>query len=146
MRLAVALVKSSVGRKAVMAVTGAGAIVFLIVHLAGNTKLFNGAPAFDGYAHFLHSLEILPLLELLLGVMFLAHISFGIWLTIQNWTARPSRYAVDRSEGNRSLASSTMIYSGLVILAFMVTHLWAMATQAPAGAPCNEPLELGGMG
>ena len=119
-----ALFRTSVGRKAVMGLTGVGAIVYLVLHLTGNTFVFGGPDTYNTYAKGLHSLAFLPLLELGLLALFLVHISFGVTVTIQNWRARPIEYAAGRYRGIRSYAAKAMIFSGLLILVFIFFHLW----------------------
>ncbi len=116
--------QSSIGKKALMALTGAMLGLFILVHLAGNTTIFWGKDAFSAYATHLHSLGFLiPVLELLFLVVFLIHVGVAILLFIENSLARPSRYAVSKSAGGRSWGSRTMAYSGAIILLFLTIHL-----------------------
>ncbi len=120
------LLYSSIGRKMIMGLTGLGALSFLVGHLGGNMLIYLGEGALNEYADKLHSIPILPLIEISLAAMFLIHIIFGIILTVSNWKARPERYVKDVSAGSRTVASSTMIYTGTIILIFMVTHVFGM--------------------
>lgn len=116
---------SSVGKKLMMAVTGFGFILFLIGHLIGNLTIYAGKDAFVSYAGHLHSLE--PAVRAMeAGLLFFAvvHILTGLILFYQNYTARPNRYAVNKRAGGRTLGSATMPYTGLIILAFVVFHLF----------------------
>ncbi len=117
---------SSIGRKAVMALTGLGAIGFLFPHLGGNITIVGGEGYFNAYAHHLHSFPLLPLFEAGLAGMFLIHICYGVALTYMNWKARPIGYGMEQNAGGRTLSSGTMIYSGLVILTFILYHLWTV--------------------
>jgi succinate dehydrogenase / fumarate reductase cytochrome b subunit len=54
----------------------------------------------------------------------LVHILTGLYLFLQNRKARPVSYAVDRSAGGRTLSSRTMPYTGLLILGFLIFHLF----------------------
>lgn len=115
---------SSVGKKVMMAVTGLGFCVFLASHLAGNLTIYGGRQAFNAYAEHLHSLE--PLVKVAeFGLLFFAavHVITGLVLFYQNFAARPSRYAVTRSAGGRSIGSRTMPYTGILLLGFVVYHL-----------------------
>lgn len=115
---------TSVGRKYIMALSGAGLAMFLVVHLLGNTSIFLGAQAFNSYAEHLHGLgPLVTVAEVVLLLFFLVHISFGVTLFIRNSLARPSRYEVNRSSGGRTPGSRTMFYSGLLILALLIFHL-----------------------
>ena len=82
------LLSSSIGRKFVMGLTGLGLCGFLVVHLAGNLFLYSGAEKFNGYAHTLHEQEWLPLAEVGLFVLFLAHIYLAFVTTAENKAAR----------------------------------------------------------
>jgi succinate dehydrogenase / fumarate reductase cytochrome b subunit len=115
---------SSVGKKLMMAVTGLGFCVFLAAHLAGNLTIYAGKDTFNAYAEHLHALG--PLLTVAeLGLLFFAivHVATGATLFYQNFTARPVRYAVNRSAGGRTIGSATMPYSGFVLLLFVIFHL-----------------------
>ncbi len=116
--------QSSIGKKQLMAVTGLALCGFLVTHLAGNFFLFGGQAAFDGYADTLASQPFLiwPARAGLLAI-FATHIALAVKLTIENQNARPSRYAITADRGKKNLASSTMIISGVFILAFVIIHL-----------------------
>ncbi len=118
------MLESSVGKKLMMAVTGFGFVLFLAGHLAGNLTLFGGKSAFLNYAEHLHSLgPLVTVAEFGLLFMALIHISVGLTLFLQNRKARPVRYKVDKRAGGRTLGSSTMPYTGILLLAFIITHL-----------------------
>jgi len=115
---------SSIGKKQMMAVTGLCFCGFLSVHLFGNFTMYGGPGAFDSYAEKLHSLGfILNLAELGLVFFALVHVSTGALLFLQNFTARPMRYAVNKSARGKTLSSTLMPYTGLLILSFVITHL-----------------------
>lgn len=119
------LLGSSVGKKWMMAATGFAFLGFLAAHFAGNLTVFGGRDAFNGYAERLQSLG--PILHLFRGGLIacaLVHITTGIVLFFQNRGARPVGYQVSTSAGGRTLASRTMPYTGFMILAFVVFHLF----------------------
>jgi len=121
------LLASSIGRKVLMAITGLALIGFLVMHLAGNLLIFVGAEAFNGYSHKLISNPLIYVAEAGLLVFFVSHFLTGFRVTRQSWAARPVGYTVNRRAGhtsNKSLASTTMIASGLLLLAFVPLHLW----------------------
>src|SRR5690349_12153282 len=95
---ALRLLKSSIGRKAVMAATGLLLCGFLVAHLAGNLKLYNGRTAFDDYAHWLHVQEFLPLAEVGLLVLFVLHIYLAFVTMFENRQARQQAYAVKETK------------------------------------------------
>ena len=116
--------KSSIGKKLMMAVTGLCFCSFLILHLAGNLLLYSGRDAFNSYAEKLHSLgSIITMAEL--GLLFFAiiHILIGATLFYQNLRARPIRYSINKWAGGRSIGSVTMPYTGLLLLIFVIIHL-----------------------
>lgn len=123
--------QSSIGKKILVALTGAGLVGFLIAHLIGNLLVFAGPEALNGYAKKLHDLG--PLLWVfrigLLG-MIAVHIIATVQLTIANRAARPQPYGVD-STRKATKSSRIMIWSGLTILAFVIYHLmhytWGVA-------------------
>jgi len=114
---------SSVGRKVVMAITGFFMFFFVTVHLLGNSSIFIGPSALNTYAEKLHSLG--PLIWIFRGFMFLMlalHVYFGITLTLENSAANPSKYAV-RRKLKATFAGETMIWTGVLLIAFLVYHL-----------------------
>lgn len=116
---------SSVGKKLMMALTGLAFIGFLTAHLAGNLTLYGGKAAFNGYAEKLQSLG--PVLHLFRAGMItfaLVHVLTGLYLFLQNRKARPESYAVHASAGGRTLSSRTMPYTGVIILGFVIFHLF----------------------
>jgi succinate dehydrogenase / fumarate reductase cytochrome b subunit len=120
---------SSVGSKILIALTGLGLFVFLIGHLAGNLLFLVGPDAFNHYSHSLISNPLIYLIEAgLLGVFFL-HVAKTVAGVLANRAARPTRYASRRwakaknPRSRKSLASSTMIVTGTIVLLFVVTHL-----------------------
>ena len=115
---------SSVGKKAVMAVTGIIGVLFVIGHMVGNLQVFQGADRLNAYGHLLHG----PLNELVWGarvVLLLAlvlHVVAAYQLTMQNRAARPIEYAVRTSQVS-TLASRTLRWGGVLLLAFIIYHL-----------------------
>jgi succinate dehydrogenase / fumarate reductase cytochrome b subunit len=108
-----------------MALTGLAFIGFLAAHLAGNLLMVAGREAFNGYAEKLQSLgSILHVFRAGLIGFALVHILTGLYLFLLNRTARPVRYTMDTSAGGRTISSRTMPYTGLVILAFLIFHLF----------------------
>jgi len=114
---------SSLGKKFLMAITGAGLFLFVIGHLLGNLQIFLGPEAINRYGHFLQTTpEILWPARIGLLVFVGIHIWASISLTLENRAARGTRYEV-KEVVDASLASRTMIWSGLIILAFVAFHL-----------------------
>jgi len=116
---------SSLGKKLMMAVTGLFFCVFLLLHLAGNLTIYMGKDVFNSYAQHLHSLgPLLTLAEWGLLIFAVTHISTGLLLFYQNFKARPTRYAVNKRAGGRTLGSATMPYTGVILLLFVIYHLF----------------------
>ena len=118
-----ALLLSSIGLKAVMAVTGLGMAVFLIGHTAGNLQIFLGREVYNDYAAFLHSLgSLLWIARLgLLGAVTL-HILAAAKLTSENLAAREGRYAV-KHHAVTNYAARTMAVSGPILALFIIYHI-----------------------
>ncbi len=115
---------SSIGKKLIMAISGLGFCIFLISHLTGNLIIYAGKDSFNSYAERLHALgPILILAEI--GLLFLGvvHISTGAYLSYQNFRARSGRYKKKKNAGGRTIGSSTMPYTGFLILIFIIFHL-----------------------
>ena len=124
------LYRSAVGKKAVMAVTGVILFGFVLVHMAGNLKVYLGAQHFNEYADALRTIltPILPRegalwiarVVLILAVVFHIHAAYA--LTMMNREARPIAYR-ERDFVKASYASRTMRWGGVIILIFVIYHL-----------------------
>lgn len=115
---------TSIGRKIVMAVTGLSMALFAVVHLIGNSTVYAGPGGLNSYAVHLHSLP-LPIIMSFRAVMlalFVVHVVYGIQLTIENRGGRPSDYAV-KATRKTTFASENMIWTGLLLLVFIIYHL-----------------------
>lgn len=117
------LLFSSVGAKAVTAITGLLLFGFLVGHMSGNLLVFAGRDAFNTYAFNMQGLG--PALWLIRGgllAVFAIHICAALCLARKNRAARPQAYAC-KDTVQASFASRTMVYSGLLILFFVLYHL-----------------------
>jgi succinate dehydrogenase / fumarate reductase cytochrome b subunit len=115
---------SSIGKKLMMAATGLAFCGFLAGHLAGNLTIYGGKDAFNAYAAHLHALgPLVTAAELGLAVFAVVHIITGLTLFYQNFVARGTRYTVNKRAGGRTIGSSTMPYTGILLLVFVVIHL-----------------------
>jgi succinate dehydrogenase / fumarate reductase cytochrome b subunit len=114
---------TSVGRKYLMAVSGAALAGFVFVHMAGNLQIFLGQEAINRYGNFLKSWpEFLWPMRIFLLVMLGVHIQTSTQLTLAARAARAVPY--ERKEFIKaSLASRTMMYTGLLIFGFILYHL-----------------------
>ena len=133
---------SSVGTKIAIGLTGVLLFLYLLIHIAGNLIVFFGPAAFNTYAFTLESNPLLPLVELVLLSWFVIHIYKTVRMYLGNQSTRPVAYAKKKSAGHttrKTFASSTMIVSGLWLLAFLVIHVkafhdgWGNEYEWPAG-------------
>lgn len=117
------LFSDSIGRKAVVAVTGLFMVLFVVTHLLGNSTIFAGPGGINAYAEKLHSLgAFVWVFRAFMALMLCLHVIFAILLTLENRAANPGKYAVKKML-KATFASETMIWTGLLLLAFIVYHL-----------------------
>ena len=122
--------RSTVGRKQLMAVTGVLWFAFVFLHMVGMMKFFFGPETFDHYSHWLRTLltPLFPhgwflwLQRTGLTVALLLHIFAATSLTLQSRRARPVRYA-KTSNVQATYASRTMRWGGIIIVLFIVYHV-----------------------
>jgi succinate dehydrogenase / fumarate reductase cytochrome b subunit len=117
------LTEKTVLRKVLMAVTGVVLILFVLAHMLGNTSFFAGPEGINAYAQ--HLKELWPLVwaeRIGVGAALILHVWMGVTLTLENSRAKPAKYAM-RKYQRAGLSSRTMIYTGLIVLAFLVYHL-----------------------
>ena len=111
--------EATIGKKAIVAVTGSILVLYVIGHMIGNLQIYLGREALNGYAHKLHDMG--ALLWVVRGVLLLVvvvHIVLSVQLWAANRAARPERY-VKHGWVKASLASRTMIVSGPMLAAFV---------------------------
>jgi succinate dehydrogenase / fumarate reductase cytochrome b subunit len=121
------MLKTSVGRKLAMAITGQFLVLFLVGHAAGNSTLWFGA--INSYAAHLHAFP--PLVWVfrvaLLGIVGL-HVWQGVALWLENRKAGGGAYAVTAYR-RATVSSRTMIWTGLAIAGFLLYHLLHLTVQ-----------------
>ena len=117
------LKSSSLGRKIVMSLSGFFLITFLLVHLGVNLTLFIGADTFNGASHFMATNPLIQVMQYVLAAGFIVHIAMGIWLELKNRASRPIKYSKNNAAANSGWASRNMIYTGFLVLLFLVLHL-----------------------
>jgi succinate dehydrogenase / fumarate reductase, cytochrome b subunit len=114
---------STIGKKTVMAVTGAILFGFVLAHMAGNLQVFLGRDAFDAYARLLRAEPaLLWAARLILLVSVVLHIVAAVQLTALKQKARPIGYQ-KKANVDSSYAARTMMWSGPILAAFIVYHL-----------------------
>jgi succinate dehydrogenase / fumarate reductase cytochrome b subunit len=116
---------ASIGRKFMMSITGLFLLVFIAVHLGLNLLLIfdDTGELFNLGAHFMATNPLIKVMEPVLGLGFLIHILWSVYLEFVNWKARPIKYnKLDRSETS-SWASRNMLILGALVLTFLVIHV-----------------------
>jgi succinate dehydrogenase / fumarate reductase cytochrome b subunit len=127
------LLSDSIGRKVVMAITGLLMVLFVVGHLLGNLSIFAGADGINTYAAKLHSLPVVVWITrvvMLAAVAF--HIVISIQITLENRASSPTAYAVDRKL-RATFAGRNMIWTGLILGAFVVYHLFHFTVRSLPG-------------
>jgi succinate dehydrogenase / fumarate reductase, cytochrome b subunit len=128
--------ESSVGKKAVMAVTGLIGVGFVIGHMVGNLQVFQGAERINAYGRLLHGPlnELLWVVRAVLVLAVILHVIAAIQLTLRDRAARPVAYA-RRVPQVSTWASRTMRWGGALLLVFIVVHIlhFTTGTIRPAG-------------
>ena len=121
---------SSVGKKVITGITGLALFAFVCVHLIGNLTLFIGPGAFNSYAYFLETALhgwLIYAFEVGMIALFAFHMLSAIWVAwIDKRRARPEGYRLSKNAGGKSrktLSSRTMIYTGLILIVFVVLHV-----------------------
>lgn len=115
------LFSSTVGRKILMAISGQLMVLFVVVHLLGNSTIFFGW--LNAYAEHLHALPPLVwIFRLVMLTLVGIHACYGIMITLENKAANPGAYAVSRKL-KASFSSENMIWTGVLILLFVIYHL-----------------------
>lgn len=116
---------SSIGKKILVALTGLVLLIFLAGHLAGNLLIYRDPREINAYAyelrHLLHGAFIWVFRA---GILLCAvvHVYLTIVLRAENRAARGAPY-VRKETVQATLASRSMLFSGVVILSFVVYHL-----------------------
>src|SRR5882762_1399406 len=129
MNLITNILRSSLGKKFIMAGSGFVLLVFVIGHLAGNLQIFLGREAINRYGHFLQTNpELIWPARLFLLLMVGLHIWAAVKLSLENKAARPVGYA-QYQPVDSSYASRTMLMSGLIIFVFVVYHILHFTVQ-----------------
>jgi succinate dehydrogenase / fumarate reductase cytochrome b subunit len=130
-----------------MAVTGLVLVLFITGHLLGNMSIFFGADAINSYAKHLHDWwPLLWVFRIVMLCIFAIHITFGVQLYLENRAANPEDYAIQKTLVT-TFSAKTMVFTGLIILAFVIYHLLHFTFQVtnPSISAHNLPLIDGHM-
>ncbi len=143
------LTSSSIGRKLVMAITGVCLILFVTFHCVMNGVALFWPSAYNAICAFLGANWYALIASIGLAALFIIHIIYAVWLTVQNRKARGAyRYDVTSRPKEVEWSSKNMLVLGIVILAFLIVHLiqfWAKMQLAeimgcPVTTDCGEPV------
>jgi len=126
-----ALWSSVIGKKVVMAVSGAVLILFVLSHMVGNLKIFSGAEEINAYSRFLREVgwpelgygQLLWIVRSVLFVCVILHITAATQLTIMNRQARPVGYGAKKNV-ETTWGALTMRWGGVLLAIFIVFHLF----------------------
>jgi succinate dehydrogenase / fumarate reductase, cytochrome b subunit len=130
-----AVYRTTIGKKAIMALTGFIWVGYVILHMAGNLKIYLGPNAVDEWAMFLRTFGapvlgsegVLWLVRLVLLASIVLHVVTAYQLTRLDLNSRPVRYS-QRRYLSATISSRSMRWSGVSILVFMVAHILHMTT------------------
>lgn len=137
------LTNSSIGRKLVMAITGVCLVLFVTFHCLMNAVALVWPDAYNSVCAFLGANWYALVASVGLAALFVLHIIYALWLTVQNRKARGNdRYAVTSRPPQVEWSSKNMLVLGIVVLAFLAVHMiqfWArmqwreLIAASPAG-------------
>ncbi len=142
--------RSSLGKKIIVAVTGSIMIGFLLLHAYGNMHAYFGANEINDYSTWLRTFAehlfgyggFLWIVRVVVGGSLIVHVITVISLIRQNRAARPVRYR-KTSRRRRVIIGLTMLFSGLIILTFVVLHILQFTTGTIEPTPFHESNGLG---
>jgi succinate dehydrogenase / fumarate reductase cytochrome b subunit len=119
----ITFLRSSVGKKLIMSLTGLFLCTFLVIHMLGNMQLLksDGGVAFNHYSHFMAHNGLIQLISKVNFLLILFHLVDGLFLAYKNKQARPEQYAV--APKSSTWASRNMAILGTLILVFLIIHL-----------------------
>lgn len=118
------LINSSIGRKLIMAITGAVLVLFITFHCLMNGVALFWPAAYNCVCEFLGANWYALVGTVVIAALLVLHIIYAVWLTLQNREARGNdRYEVVRKPKQVEWASQNMLVLGIVILAFLVVHM-----------------------
>lgn len=141
------LSNSSIGRKVVMSVTGVALILFLTFHMAMNMVALFSETAYDQVCEFLGANWYALVGTMGLAALFVIHIIYAFWLTIQNRRARGTdRYAVVGRPKQVEWASQNMLVLGIIVILGLGLHFfnfWYNMQFAEIAGPTALLSELG---
>lgn len=107
-----------------MALTGICLVLFVTFHVLMNAVALIWPGAYNAVCEFLGANWYALVASLGLAALFIIHIIYALWLTVQNRRARGvDRYAVSAHYPGVEWSSKNMLVLGIVVLAFLVVHM-----------------------
>jgi succinate dehydrogenase / fumarate reductase cytochrome b subunit len=123
-------IKSSIGKKWIVALTGLAMFIFVIGHVTGNLQFFIGPEAINHYGELLRIWpELLWVIRIGLFTCLVLHVVFTMLVVIENRKARPQKYACQATVQAR-LSTKLMAFSGILLLLFIIFHLAHFTTHS----------------
>lgn len=134
---------SSIGQKFVMAITGVFLISFLVIHVGLNACIWanDGGQMFNAGAHFMGSMLVIRIMEVVLFAGIIIHIVQGLALTSANNAKRKVGYAVNYGGKGSKWYSRSMGLLGTLLLLFLVMHIYHFWVPSRFGDYVNRPLQ-----
>ncbi len=126
---------SSLAKEFAVGITGIMLVLFLFVHMAGNLLIFAGAETFNAYPEKLRSMGALFWAARIgLIAAFVIHMSLAASLAKASRKARTNRYESQQYVGRKSPATRFMILTGIIVLCYLILHLWQFTLSSHEGA------------
>lgn len=127
--------RTTIGKKVIMAITGGIWVLYVIMHMFGNLKFFQGPEAINGWAHFLRTFGsevvgyegVLWLVRIVLAISLVLHVWMAWQLSRLSWASRPVKYSRRRWLA-ADFSGRTMRWGGLFIALFLVVHILQLTT------------------
>lgn len=140
------LKSSSIGRKLIMAITGVCLVLFVTFHVLMNGVAIFWPSAYNAICAFLGANWYALIASIGLAALFVIHIIYAVWLTIQNRRARGNdRYDVVSKPKQVEWASQNMLVLGIVIVAFLIVHLVQFWAKMQLAEILHSPVTEDGM-
>lgn len=144
------LTSSSIGRKLVMSVTGIALVLFVTFHVLMNAVALLWPTAYNQICAFLGANWYALIASAGLALLFIIHIVYAVWLTLQNRAARGAdRYCVTARQPQVEWSSKNMLVLGIVVIAFLAVHMvqfWSkMQLKEAMGAGVEDLAQLNGV-
>ncbi|MDP2424639.1 MAG: succinate dehydrogenase cytochrome b subunit [Bacteroidales bacterium] len=132
------IIIASISRKVITALAGLFLITFLGIHLIANLMMIkpDDGATFNEVVHFLSTNPLIKIMEIVLFAGFIIHILLAVFVTILNWMTRPVGYLVP-TKSHTNFMSKYMFHTGVIILIFLVLHLWHFFAIKLGWAPMN---------